>query len=346
MSVIKGMVVGLFVMCAALGSAARAAQDDTESRYAPTPPVEYPGGVKSLRDVTYAEISGFRPLTLDLYLPPESASPKPLVVFVHGGAWRHRTARDGGTFHDFPSVLAAVAARGYVVASVNYRLLGEARFPAAVQDVAMSLRWLRANAGKYGIDPARVIAWGSSAGGQIATLIGTACDAPLLLPPSSDGASAHEVKPGSACVQGVIDWYGIVDLASNGADLGRSGPAARARESAYLGCEVAKCPAELLRSATALTYIDERDPPFLIQHGTADTSVSAKQSQRLHDALRKAGVSSELILYPNVDHGFAAVPGGGPDDAVNRQALADVYKFLARHFPSSAAASDTTPPGR
>jgi len=325
MNVVQSAVAGLFVTIAAFVSTSWAAQDDVTSQYAPTPPVIYPGSVKSLRDVTYAEISGFRPLTLDLYLPPESAFPKPLVVFVHGGAWRHRTARDGGTFRDFPAVLASVAARGYVVASVNYRLLGEAKFPAAVQDVAESIRWLRANAGKYGIDPARAIAWGSSAGGQIATLIGTACDAPLF----------ESATPGSACVQGVVDWYGIIDLTSNGADLGKTGAAAQARESAYLGCEVSKCPAELLRSATALTYIDKQDPPFLIQHGTADTSVSAKQSQRLHDALHKAGVSSELILYPNVDHGFAAVPGGGPDDAVNRQAMEDVYKFLARHFPST-----------
>jgi acetyl esterase/lipase len=221
-----------------------------------------------------------------------------------------------------------LAARGYVVASVNYRLLGEARFPAAVQDVAISIRWLRANARKYGIDPARVVAWGSSAGGQIAALIGTACDAPLLSSPSS--------QPGSACVQGVIDWYGLIDLASNAADLGRSGLDAQARESAYLGCAVAECPKELVRSATALAYIDGGDPPFLIQHGTADTSVSVKQSQRLHAALRKAGVSSELILYPGVDHGFAAVPGGGADDAVNRRAMEDIYRYLAEHFPAAA----------
>jgi acetyl esterase/lipase len=312
------------------GSAVHA-RDDEESQYAPTPPVLYPGGVKSLRDVTYAEISGFRPLTLDLYLPPQGGVPKPTVVFVHGGAWRHRTARDGGTFRDFPAVLAAVAARGYVVASVNYRLLGEASFPAAVQDVAMSIRWLRANAGKYGIDPARFVAWGSSAGGQIAALIGTACDAPLLEPARSDDAPAAPNQPGSACVQGVIDWYGLIDLASNGADLGQGGPAGRKRESAYLGCEIAKCPAGLVRSATALSYIDARDPPFLIQHGTADTSVSPKQSQRLHEALRAAGVDSQLILYPGVDHGFAK-PEGRPDDAVNRQALEHVYSFLSRHF--------------
>lgn len=313
-----------------LFSTAHAANDDVTSRYAPTPPVLYPGGVKSFRDVTYAEISGFRPLTLDLYLPPDGAKARPAVVFVHGGAWRHRTARDGGTFRDFPAVLASVAARGYVVASVNYRLLGEARFPGAAQDVAMSIRWLRAHADQYGIDTKRVIAWGSSAGGQLAALIGTACDAPVLEPPASEGDKPVAAQSGSACVQGVIDWYGIVDVASNAADLGRTGPGAQRRESAYLGCEIAQCPADLVRSSSALSYIDARDPPFLIQHGAADTSVSAKQSQKLHDALRAAGVDSKLILYPGVDHGFAKVPGGGPDDAVNRRALDEVFDFLAR----------------
>ena len=325
------MVVSAAV--ALLFSSAHAANDDAASRYAPTPPVLYPGGVKSFRDVTYAELSGFRPLTLDLYLPPEDGKAKPAVVFVHGGAWRHRTARDGGTFRDFPAVLASVAARGYVVASVNYRLIGEARFPAAVQDVAMSIRWLRAHADKYHIDTKRFVLWGSSAGGQIATLIGTACDAPILEPAAASGDKpVVAAKPGSACVQGVIDWYGIVDLASSAADFGKSGPEAQRRESAYLGCEATQCPSDLVRSSSALSYIDARDPPFLIQHGTADTSVSPKQAQKLHDALRAAGVDSKLVLYPGVEHGFAKVPDGGPDDAVNRRALQDVFDFLTRHF--------------
>jgi acetyl esterase/lipase len=119
--------------------------------------VQYPGGVQSLRDLTYAEISGYRPLTLDLYLPSKSGKPKPTVVFIHGGAWRHRTARDGGTFHDFPAVLASVAARGYVVASVNYRFVNEAKFPAPVQDVEAAILWLRAHAAEYNIDVNRFV---------------------------------------------------------------------------------------------------------------------------------------------------------------------------------------------
>jgi len=306
-------------------------KDDAGSRYAPTPPVLYPGGVRNLRDVTFAELSGFRPLTLDLYLPPRVGAPKPVVVFVHGGAWLHRSARDGGTFRDFPSALASVAARGYVVASVNYRFSGEVHFPGPVQDVGMAIRWLRVHAADYDIDPTRFVAWGSSAGGQIAALIGTGCGAPAVEPPAS--SDAHGPPP-SACVQGVIDWYGLIDLESSAADLGKADvPGSHKQVDAYLGCDVTKCPPGLARSASALAYIDAKDPPFLIQHGTADDTVSPKQAQRLYDALRGAGVPAELVFYPGVSHGFAKVPSGGPDDAVNQKALDKVFEFLERYFP-------------
>ena len=137
-------------------------------------------------------------------------------------------------------------------------------------------------------------------------------------------------------MQGVIDWYGIIDLESHAADLGKDRkPDSNAFLEAYLGCELAKCAAGRARSASPLAYIDAKDPPFLIQHGLADVTVASKQSQRLHDALRAAGVPSELVMYPNVSHGFAKVLGGGPDDAVNQQALDKVFEFLARRFPAS-----------
>jgi len=312
-------------------------QDDVGSHYAPTPAVVYPGGVHSFRDVTYAQLSGFRPLTLDMYLPPAGRTPKPAVVFIHGGAFRHRTARDGGTFKDFPSVLAAVAARGYVVASVNYRLIGEARFPGPVQDVEMAIRWLRLHASDYGVDSTRFIAWGSSAGGEIASVIGTGCGVQALEPPAP--AKINGPLP-SVCVQGVIDWYGLIDLESNPADLGKTDvPGIHAHEDAYLGCEVPKCPSGVARSASPLAYIDSRDPPFLIQHGAADVTVSLKQSQKLYAALHAAGVPVELVVYPNVAHGFARVPEGGPDDAVNSQALDRVFEFLHHYFPARAGPS-------
>ena len=132
--------------------------DEAAHDYTPTPPVLYPGAVRSFRDVIFAQPLGFRPLTLDLYLPPAGGARKPVVVFIHGGAWRSRTARDGGWFRDFPAVLASVAARNYVVATVNYRFSNEARFPAAVQDVALAIRWLRVHSDAYGIDTNKFVA--------------------------------------------------------------------------------------------------------------------------------------------------------------------------------------------
>jgi acetyl esterase/lipase len=321
----------LLLFLAVLVPAARAQHaegGDVSPRYAPTPAVLYAGGVRNFRDVTFAEPLGFRPLTLDLYLPPEGGSPKPVVVFIHGGAWRSRTARDGGAFRDFPAVLASVAARNYVVASVNYRFSGEARFPAAVQDVALAIRWLRMHSAHYGIDTNRFVAWGSSAGGQIAALLGTACGAPAFEPPAPPGAGSP--LP-SVCVQGVIDWYGLVDLESDGRDLGK--PDVPDYVKAYLGCELSQCPSGWARSASPFPYIDAKDPPFLIQHGAADNTVSPGQSRRLYEALRAAGVPAQLVIYPGVAHGFSKVPGGGPDDAINKQALDKVFEYLARYFP-------------
>ncbi|QNQ09614.1 alpha/beta hydrolase [Sphingomonas alpina] len=316
------MFVSAMIAALALPTAPSMAQrDDAESRYLPTPAIPYPGGVESQRDVTYAELSGFRPLTLDLYLPPKAGRPHPVLVFVHGGAWLHRTARDGGEFRDFPAVLAGFAARGYVVASVNYRFSGEAKFPGAVQDVGSAIQWLRGHAARYDIDPAHVVLWGSSAGGQIATLIGTGCDAPALQPPAAKGVTA--LPP---CVQGVIDWYGLIDFEGPPSAVSKA-------QYAYLGCGPGNCPPGLARSASPLGYIDAKDPPFLIQHGTADVTVSPQQSVQLNDALKAAGVPVEMVLYPGVAHGFAKVPKGGPDDAVNRQALAKVSEFLDRIAP-------------
>jgi acetyl esterase/lipase len=277
--------------------------------------VTYPGGVQSFRDVIFAP-----PLTLDLYLPPSGAAKRPVVVFVHGGAWRGKTSRDGGAFLDFPAVLASVAARDYVVASVNYRFSAEAKFPGAVQDVALAIRWLRAHAATYGIDSDRFVVWGSSAGAQIAAVLGTAC-----------GVSTF-VQSEGVCVQGVIDWYGLVDLESDGKDLGK--PDVPDYVEAYLGCKLAECPAGWARSASPFPYIDAKDPPFLIQHGAADTTVAPAQSKRLYEALRAAGVPAELVIYPGVAHGFSKVPGGGPDDAINKQAMDKVFEYLGRYFPT------------
>src|SRR5579864_4138694 len=109
----------------------------------PTRHTQFPKGVTGISDVTYQMLPGFRPLTLDLYLPSGRQSLHPLVLYIHGGGWTTGHSRQSGAFDDFPEVLAALAARGYTVASLNYRLSGEAPFPAAIQDVKAAIKFVR-----------------------------------------------------------------------------------------------------------------------------------------------------------------------------------------------------------
>jgi acetyl esterase/lipase len=317
--------------CLGLAAALSAhAQEEPASRPDAPAQVAYPSGVTGLRDVPFSLLIGYRPITLDLYHPALQGAPKPVVVFAHGGAWRRRTAREGGTFRDFPAELAALAARGYVVASVNYRLSSEAKYPAQLHDMQNAIRWLRSHAADYNIDPERVVVWGSSAGSHLAALIGTGCGVAALEPPATSKSS----KPlPSWCVQGVIDWYGPIDLeALTTAGPEKSASAAVAIVGSYLGCDPAQCK-DVMRAANPISYIDASDPPFLIGHGSIDPEVPPQQSQMLHEALQRAGVSSKLILYPNVAHGFTKPPNWTADDAVNRQAMQDVVVFLEQLFP-------------
>jgi acetyl esterase/lipase len=281
-------------------------------------------------DVPYSTILGFRPLKLDLYLPPAGGGAKPMVIWVHGGGWftgdPRAGSQPGGPYKDWPGVLAALSARGYVVAGVSYRLTGEARFPAQIEDVKAAVRWLKRNAGVYGGDSSRVVAWGASAGGHLAALLGTSCGVAELEGP---------VRPGdpSSCVQAVVDWYGPIDFTQLDAlDFSHSNAHAPADspESRYLGCPLPRCPPERLRQANAITYVDAKDPPFLIMHGDADVSVAPKESQLLLDALKKAGVKAELIYVPGVKHSFV---GATPEQG--KMILDRVFAFIDETVGSS-----------
>ena len=170
--------------------------------------VTFPNDVTSIPDIHYWNPVGYRPLTLDLYLPPASIRPAatgfPLVIQIHGGAWMVGDKRLILPFVDWPGVLASLAGKGYVVASINYRLSSEARFPAQAQDVKAAIRWLRLNAVKYAIDPARAVTWGQSAGGHLASLVGVSCGAAALSPTDAErafGAPDLSAAKLSDCVQ-------------------------------------------------------------------------------------------------------------------------------------------------
>jgi acetyl esterase/lipase len=287
--------------------------------------VSFGGGVSATFDVTYQTLKGFRPLTLDVYQPARRTYPLPLVVFVHGGGFNGGDTRHAAGFEDFPGTLAALAAQGYVVASVNYRLSGEARFPAALLDVKAAIRWLRAHAADGDLDTTRVAVWGMASGGQLAALAGVTCGVPALEPADLDKDAPSD------CVQAVIDWYGAADMkVADKPETGFTLPAT-SDGGAFLGCEPAACPPGLARLASPLSYISVTSPPFLIQHGAADGVVSPAQSQALLAALKERGVPAELVIYPGVGHDFTR--GGQPDPAVNREALAKIGTFLAGIFP-------------
>ena len=325
----RGLLGALFAIAALLPAHAADKRPDINQAIA------FPGGVAMHRDLVYATMDGFRPLTLDLYETPSKAKapPRPLIVFVHGGGWATGDARHLAGFADFPSTLAALAAKGYVVASVNYRLSGEAHFPAAVQDVKSAIRWLRGRAADYNIDATRAMAWGAEAGGQLAAMVGTSCGVNAL-EPAADAKSKTTLA--SDCVQGVVDWYGPADLASWDTGAAHpSEPGAPTRLGAYLGCEAADCAPGLVRAASPHSYISALTPPFLVQHGSADTNVPPEQAQKLSDALREQHVPADILIYPGVGQDFST--NGAPDAAANAKALADMEDFIVRTFPPAQA---------
>lgn len=304
--------------------------------------VSFPGGV-TMTELTYSTISGFRPLTLDLYQPEAKSDPRPVLVFIHGGNWVGGDSRHDSPFGDFPGLLASLAARGYVVASVNYRLAGEAKFPAPVMDIKTAIRFLRAHAGEYNLDSTRFAAWGVSAGGHLASMIAVTCGVSALEPPAAAGDS----NPPSSCVQAAIDWCGLIDLETIFTDFDKPLPDTSV-EGALLGCEPALCGPTVAKNASPLTYINSNSPPFLIQHGDADTTVSVKQSQKLHDALKAQGVPAELVIYPGIAHMLAKPnpAGSGPsvfDPETSTQAVEKMMSFLDATFPKTTPTGKKTP---
>jgi len=283
-----------------------------EDRF-PAQPVPFPGGVQAWRDVVYQSLPGYRPQILDIYVPA-TPGPHPLVVYIHGGGWLGGHTRHSGALADFPKVLAALAAEGFTVASLEYRLSGEARFPAQLQDAKAALRFLRAHAMQYRIDPARVGLWGGSAGGHLSALTGVTCRNTQLDPQAAN----------DSCVQAVVTWYGVYDFAGMAAR--QTGDDAGAK---LLGCD-GPCSADKVRAVSPVTYIDAKSPPFLLIHGENDKTVPVAQSREGEAALRKAGVSVEAIYIPGVDHSFIGATPGTTRDATLKAVNATFDFFHAK----------------
>jgi acetyl esterase/lipase len=289
----------------------------------PMPSASFPGGIVAKPDVEFSNLMGFRPLLLDLYMHEDAATApaRPLVIWIHGGGWSRGDGRTSGAFADFPAVLASLAARGYVVASVNYRLTGEARFPAQVQDVKAAVRHLRREAGKYGIDPTRVYLWGGSAGGHLATLAATTCGLAEFEPEASTGRLSRTAAKSAApdvsdCVQAVVSWYGLYEVS------GYKSP----NVPALLGCAPAACPA-VAAKASPITHAGPSSPPMLLIHGSADQTAPPAQMTAMGERLRAAKAPVETLMIPGVDHGWMGSDAASTRDA-SRLALNRTFEFF------------------
>lgn len=235
---------------------------------------------RTLVDLPYVR-DGHERHVLDLYLP-DSSTPAPVVIWVHGGGW------DAGDKKNSPA--RRLVDRGYAVASINYRYSRHAIFPAQIHDVKAAVRFLRANAGEYNLDPDRFAAWGASAGGHLVALLGVSGGIGELEGDLGD----HRDVPSN--VQAVIDWFGASELRKPD-ELPLNNNRIK-----LLGGRSEEKP-ELAALASPLAFVSPGDPPFLIMHGDQDKTVDLEHSIRLERALREANVPVTLIVLPGAGHG-------------------------------------------
>jgi acetyl esterase/lipase len=258
-----------------------------------------PDGVTADRDVAYGTHERQK---LDVYVP-KGNGPFPLVLWVHGGGWEGGSKDSGG-----PAI--GLLSRRYAVASTNYRLSRHAAFPAQIHDVKAAVRFLRANAKKYHLDPDRFGAAGASAGGHLVALLGTAGDVKEL-----EGDVGNPSV--SSRVQCVLDFFGPTDLRRLAPPKGKENPVTR-----LLGGPTDE-KKDLADQGNPIRYASKDDPPFLIVHGDKDTVVPLSQSELLHEALNKAGVDSTLKVIPGAGHG---------DKVFTPELMKEYAEFFNKHL--------------
>ncbi len=345
MSPRSATIVGLLALAGSLGWApARAPALPAYARLAqpadpaPAPPAQpaqtthrargllgVPTGVTVDRNIVYATV-GDRKLLLDVYLPDAGAAaddgkdakdPKkaaaakpallPVIIWIHGGGW------EMGTKDGCPA--AALVPHGYAAVSISYRFSQVAPYPAQIHDCKGAVRWVRAHAKEYGLDPDRIGVWGASAGGHLVALLGTSAGVKEL-----EGDTGGNLDQSSR-VQAVCDWFGPTDIIRlcrmdlpDGAGEGLH-PATPEKKPARAQHSTPRVIAKLLggelpekndvaRSASPIAFVDKSDAPFLIMHGDADTLVPLEQSQLLEKALKDASVPAELHVVKGGGHGF------------------------------------------
>ena len=228
---------------------------------------------------------------MDLRVPDDDA-PHPVILYLHSGAWITGDRTGGSAIRQ--------ASRGYAVASIDYRLAPQYIWPAQIEDCKAAVRWLRANAARFHLDPSRIVVFGTSAGGHLAAMLGTTVGRAEL-----EGVQLGNAQFSSS-VQAVIDWYGPTDLLHLDDQKlpcypGLDGNAPFMPPSLLMGCPIQQCK-EKTAAASPINYVAPSEPPFLIMQGQMDCLVPWQQSTTFADALKAAGVDTTLVLLPTAQH--------------------------------------------
>lgn len=256
-------------------------------------------GRRTIRDIEVALVPGYRPIRMDLMLPT-GTGPVPVVVCIHGGAFMAGSRRFGPAF---PELWTALLDKGIAAASLEYRLSGEARFPALLHDVKAAVRWLRRFGPELGVRADAIGAWGESAGGFLSAFLGLNNTDPLL-----NGEIG--VTGVSSDVQVAVAWYPPTEFSTMDLDAPDDAlmvhDAADSPESLLIGGALQENQ-EAAAFASPVRHVGPGAAPMLLIHGLADRVVPHPQSVRLHDALRAAGTDVELRLIPGADHVFMGV---------------------------------------
>lgn len=273
------------------------------------------GAARIERDVVYGQV-GEVALKLDLYFPrPAPGTNFPVVMYVHGGGW---VMGDKSMVKDMPG-FEELLRRGYVVAAINYRLGSQYKFPAMIEDAKCGVRFLRAHARVFGLDPDRLGVIGDSAGGQLVSLLGLTGSSAGF---DGTGGWSHC----SARVQAVVDLYGPTDFTAASAS---SSMMSRRILKAAFGTNAKDAP--ILKQASPINHVSTNAPPFLIVHGDHDKMVQPKQSEELNAKLKACGASSTLLMVTNYSHGFTPWRlKRNPDHAALSTMVAD---FFDRNLP-------------
>lgn len=241
------------------------------------------------KDLVFGK-GGGEDLQLNLALPSKGNGPYPAIVCVHGGGWK------AGNRNDLNLLIGLLAERGFVAATVSYRLAPKYRFPAQIEDCKAAVRWLRANAKQYNLNPDRIGAVGFSAGGHLVSLLGAA--------DKNDGLEGSGGSPDqSSRVQAVVNFFGPTDFINKTWTE-------KIEKDYFIGFlgDTYDNARDLYQKASPLHYVTKDDPPFLFFHGDKDTLVDIHHSKIMDGKLRETGVVSQLVIMKGQAHGWMGEP--------------------------------------